>query len=168
MAIVIRHTTPADLPALGRIEAVCFPAAEAASAETLRERFDVFPEYFFTAEDGERPVGFINGMITDRAAISDEMFSTPSSHNPDGARLAVLGLNVLPAYRRQGIARRLMETLLGQARANGKSGAVLTCKEHLIRYYETFGYRCLGVSASVHGGAVWYDMLLPLREPTAD
>lgn len=160
MAIIIRHTAPADLPALGRIEAVCFPAAEAASEETLRGRFEVFPEYFFTAEDGERPVGFINGMMTNCAAICDEMFSTPATHNPDGARLAVLGLNVLPEYRRQGIARRLMETLLGQAQADGKSGAVLTCKEHLIRYYESFGYRCLGLSASVHGGAVWYDMAL--------
>lgn len=160
MAIVIRHTTPADLCELGRIEAVCFPAAEAASAETLRERFDVFPEYFFTAEDGERPVGFINGMVTNRATICDEMFSTPAVHNPDGTRLAVLGLNVLPEYRRQGIARRLMDALLSQARADGKSGAVLTCKEHLIRYYESFGYRRLGVSASVHGGAVWHDMAL--------
>ena len=26
--------------------------------------------------------------------------------------------------------------------------------------YEKFGYRNLGVSASVHGGAVWYDMIL--------
>ncbi len=167
MAIIIRHSVSADLPALGRIEAACFPAAEAASAETLRERFDVFPEYFFTAEDGERPVGFINGMSTDRAAIRDEMFSTPSAHDPDGTRLAVLGLNVLPEYRRQGIARRLMEALLGQARADGKSGAVLTCKEHLIPYYEAFGYRRLGVSASVHGGAVWYDMALVFPAPGA-
>ena len=79
----------------------------------------------------------------------------------------MLGLNVLPEYRRQGIARRLMEALLGQARADGHSGAVLTCKEHLIPYYEAFGYRRLGVSASVHGGAVWYDMALVFPAPGA-
>ena len=37
---------------------------------------------------------------------------------------------------------------------------ILTCKDRLIPYYEKFGYRNLGVSASVHGGAVWYDMIL--------
>ena len=34
------------------------------------------------------------------------------------------------------------------------------CKQALIHYYEKFGYRLLGLSASQHGGAVWYDMLL--------
>ena len=39
-----------------------------------------------------------------------------------------------------------------------------TCKEHLIPYYEKFGYRNCGVSESVHGGAVWYDMRLTFSE----
>ncbi len=29
---------------------------------------------------------------------------------------------------------------------------ILTCKDRLIHYYEKFGYRNLGLSASVHGG----------------
>ena len=31
-------------------------------------------------------------------------------------------------------------------------------------FYEQFGYKSLGVSASVHGGAVWYDMILEFSE----
>ncbi len=46
------------------------------------------------------------------------------------------------------------------ARADGRKGVILTCKQHLIPYYERFGFENLGVSQSVHGGAVWYDLLL--------
>ena len=35
---------------------------------------------------------------------------------------------------------------------------VLTCVEKNIKMYEKFGYNLLGVSSSVYGGAVWYDM----------
>ncbi len=168
MAIIIRHTTPADLPALGRIEAACFPAAEAASEKTLTARFAQFPSYFFTAEKNSVPVGFINGMTTNCRTICDEMFADPALYEPDGSYLAVFGLDVLQEHRRQGIAAALVNAFIAQARGENRTGVILTCKEHLIHYYETFGFRRLGVSASVHGGAVWYDMLLPLREPTAD
>ena len=53
-----------------------------------------------------------------------------------------------------------MEHMIGDARAKGRKGLILTCKDRLIHYYEKFGYKNMGVSASVHGGAVWYDMLL--------
>ena len=36
----------------------------------------------------------------------------------------------------------------------------MTCKDRLIGFYERFGYKNLGLSQSVHGGAVWYDMIL--------
>ena len=45
-------------------------------------------------------------------------------------------------------------------REAGMRGMILTCKAALIPYYERFGYRNKGISASVHGGAVWYDMVL--------
>ena len=45
---------------------------------------------------------------------------------------------------------------------------ILTCKEKLIPFYEGFGYVNCGVSKSVHGGAVWYDMELDFREKPRD
>ena len=42
----------------------------------------------------------------------------------------------------------------------GMKGLILTCKDRLIHYYAKFGYKNMGVSESVHGGAVWYDMIL--------
>lgn len=59
-----------------------------------------------------------------------------------------------------GVAAARMNAFLAQAKARGQLGVALTCKAHLVHYYERFGYRNEGVSASVHGGAVWYDMVL--------
>ena len=42
----------------------------------------------------------------------------------------------------------------------GRRGCILTCKDTLIHYYEKFGYVNKGISESVHGGAIWYDMIL--------
>ena len=53
--------------------------------------------------------------------------------------------------------------MIRAAGEKGRKGLILTCKERLLGFYERFGYRNLGVSASVHGGAVWYDMILELR-----
>ena len=72
--------------------------------------------------------------------------------------MAILGLAVLPEYRRNGVAAQLMKAYLAKARQAGKRRVVLTCKEKLIHYYERFGFSNCGVSQSVHGGSVWYDM----------
>ena len=72
----------------------------------------------------------------------------------------IFGVNTIPAYRRRGCAGTLLERVTADARAQGRKGCVLTCKEELIHYYESFGYRCEGVSGSTHGGVVWYDMRL--------
>ena len=53
-----------------------------------------------------------------------------------------------------------MEAMIKRAKEQGRKGLILTCKDRLIHYYEKFGYVNMGVSRSVHGGAVWYDMIL--------
>ena len=53
-----------------------------------------------------------------------------------------------------------MEAMIRRAMEQGRRGLILTCKDRLIGYYQKFGYVNQGVSASVHGGAVWYDMIL--------
>ena len=160
MQCQIRGAVPSDLDAVAELEAVCFPAAEAAGRESLRQRIAAFPESFLVAELDGRLVGMVNGCVTDQRTITDDLYEGVSGHNPQGAWQSVFGLDVLPAYRRTGVARALMPRLIDDARAQGRTGVVLTCKEHLIGFYEQFGFVCGGPSASVHGGAVWYDMRL--------
>ena len=53
-----------------------------------------------------------------------------------------------------------MNHMIEDAKKKGRKGLILTCKDRLIHYYAKFGYKNMGVSESVHGGAVWYDMIL--------
>lgn len=161
MDITIRPVRPEDLDRVARLEAACFPPAEAAGKEEFARRIAAFPECFLVAESAQGEIiGMINGCVTDTTTLPDELYHDATLHQPDGPYQTVFGLDVLPEWRRQGIAARLMEAFLDQARQRGKTGAILTCKDHLLHYYERFGYRCQGRSASTHGGAQWNDMLL--------
>lgn len=156
----IRTGVPGDLDQVAQVELDCFPSAEAADRESLQERLMAFPESFLIAESEGTIIGFINGGVTDSRTIEDRMFEYISLHNPKGAYQSIFGLDVIEEHRCKGVAARLMESMIETARSHGRRGLILTCKDRLIPYYEKFGYRNLGVSKSVHGGAVWYDMIL--------
>ena len=158
----IRPATQADLKAVAALEACCFPPAEAADAETLAARLAAFPDHFLLGWEGDTLVGFIDGMTTDTPDLEDEMYADAALHKRAGAWQMVFGLEVHPAYRRQGRAAALMQALIAQARAEGRRGVVLTCKAEKIAYYQKFGFVNEGVSGSVHGGVTWYQMRLPL------
>lgn len=158
----IRAVLPSDLDAVYHVECECFPALEAAGRERLRERIEAFPESFLVAEARGRIIGFINGAVTDERTIMDKMYEDISLHTPQGAYQSVFGLDVLEPYRHMGVAGRLMEAFIEKAGNQGRRGLILTCKERLIGFYEKFGYVNMGVSKSVHGGAIWYDMVLEL------
>ena len=165
MEYIIRQARPEDLDQVAEVERICFPEAEAAGRGSLRLRIQAFPESFLVAEEqGGAIIGFINGAVTDKKTISDDMFEDAGLHKEDGAYQSIFGLDVLPQYRRQGIAAALMEGLIRSAEEKGRKGLILTCKERLIPYYGKFGYRNMGVSESVHGGAVWYDMIMEFEQ----
>ena len=157
----IRNAQWQDLDKPAQIEAACFPAAEAATKETLAQRLQIYSKHFWVLElyDGTI-VGFIDGFVTNQAAITDEMFEQPRLHDEAAAYQAVFGLNVLPDYRGRHYGIALMNALIANARMAGRKGCILTCKENMISYYRKFGYQNQGLSQSKHGSAVWYDMLL--------
>lgn len=47
------------------------------------------------------------------------------------------------------------DVLIADSMKQGRKGIVLTCKDQLIPFYQKFD-----LSASTHGGAVWYQMRL--------
>lgn len=157
----IRTATLADLPAVTAVEAACFPAAEAATEADFAARLAAYADHFWLLEDDDGTlISFIDGMVSDEPTLRDEMYENAALHNEYGAWQMIFGVNTIPAYRRRGCAGTLLERVSADARAQGRRGCVLTCKEKLIHYYESFGYRCEGVSGSTHGGAVWYAMRL--------
>ena len=158
--MTVRYALPSDLAALAAVEAACFPAAEAATEKDIKNRLDYYANHFWLLFDGDTLVSFVDGFVTDEADLTDEMYENAALHNENGAWQMIFGVNTLPAYRRQGCAAQLLERAIADARAQGRRGLVLTCKDALIHYYEKFGFVNEGVSASVHGNVVWYQMRL--------
>ena len=156
----IRTAILKDLSVLTAIEAACFPAAEAAKAEDFEKRLLVYPNHFWLLEEEGEVISFVNGMCTDEENLRDEMYEHAALHREDGAWQMVFGVNTLPRYRKKGYAGRLLRAMIEDARAAGRKGCVLTCKDRLVHYYERFGFRSEGVSQSTHGGALWYEMRL--------
>lgn len=157
----IRTASMNDLSALTAVEAACFPPAEAATEADFAARLAVYPNHFWLLEEEDGAlVSFVNGPVTDEPFLRDEMYADAGFHSEQGAWQMIFGVDTVPRYRKRGCAARVLEQVIADARAQGRRGCVLTCKDRLIHYYEKFGFRSEGVSKSVHGGAVWYDMRL--------
>lgn len=160
MNITIRKVKIEDLKSVTKVEEICFPKAEAASIKSIEQRIKTFPESFYVAEVDGEIIGFVNGCVTNNTVIQDVLFKDASLHESNGDYQAIFGLDVIPEYRNKEIAAKLMNHIIEVSKATGRKGVILTCKDRLIHYYEKFGYKNIGVSNSVHGGAKWYDMIL--------
>ena len=157
----IRTAAMADLVTVTAVEAACFPPTEAATRQDFEKRLKVYPNHFWLLEDESgRLISFVNGLVTDEPSLQDEMYSDASFHNEHGAWQMIFGVNTLPDYRRQGLAGSVIRRVIADAKAQGRKGCVLTCKKELLHYYEQFGFINEGVSDSIHGGVVWYEMRL--------
>lgn len=53
MKYTIRNVKIEDIDQVAKVEALCFPPAEAAKKAAFSERIAAFPESFFVAEGGE-------------------------------------------------------------------------------------------------------------------
>ena len=98
----------------------------------------------------------MDGFVTDTPDLTDEMYADASLHDAHGAWQMIFGVNTLPEYRKQGLAGQLLRRAIADAKAQGRRGLVLTCKDRLVHYYAGFGFVSEGVSGSTHGGVVWY------------
>lgn len=119
---------------LEAIELACFPMAnpeELLSAEDIRAYASTFPEGYFVALSGEKPVGMGAGIFLDFdfsrpqhtiAGITGE--HQCGNHNPDGEWYYGTDITVLPEYRGRGIGHMLYEARKAVVRRYGKRGII--------------------------------------------
>ena len=112
--MTIRMATLADLPALAAVEAACFPVAEAATEAELRDRLTHYADHFWLLLDGDRLVSFVDGMVTDQADLTDDLYADAAKHDEHGAWQMIFGVNTLPADRRHGYAAALLHQTTSQ------------------------------------------------------
>ena len=158
--MLIRTATIEDLDAVTTVEAECFPPSEAATRADFEHRLSHYGDHFWLMFDESKLIAFVDGMVTDAADLTDEMYERAELHKESGAWQMIFGVNTIPEYRRHGYAGDLIKRAISDAKAQGRKGLVLTCKDKLIHYYAKFGFVNEGVSASVHGNVTWYQMRL--------
>ena len=147
------------------IEQICFPPNEACSREHMVDRVLHAPELFLVAVDNEtgKIAGFLNGLATRETVFRDAFFTDGSLHDPAGEYVMLLGLDVLPEYRRQGLARELVSKYAVRGHKNGRKQLILTCLKEKLGMYRKFGFQDRGISNSTWGGEVWYEMVYSLQ-----
>lgn len=148
-----------------QIEQICFPPNEACSETMMRERVAKAPELFLVAVDKEtgKIAGFLNGLSTEEEIFRDEFFTNAGLYNPKGDNVMLLGLDVLPEYRGQGLATEIMCRYAQRERQRGRKMLILTCLESKTLMYGKMGFQNDGIAASSWGGEQWYEMSLQLR-----
>lgn len=156
--IEIRNVKPEDIEMLDIVENRCFPIEEAASHDAFVERIEILSDSFFVAEKEGKIVGLVNGPVVDKEFITDDLFDKTVANPPSGGHQTILGLAVDPSCQKQGLAGKLLDAIEKESRAKQRLSITLTCKEELIKFYESHGYKNMGVSESQHGGVVWYNM----------
>ena len=126
----------------------------------MRERIGMAPELFLVAVDQEsgRIAGFLNGLATDEMVFRDEFFTDAKLHNSDGANIMLLGLDVLPEYRRQGLATELVRRYVEREKENHRRALILTCLQSKVAMYEKMGFHDDGIANSTWGGEEWHEM----------
>ncbi len=142
------------------IEQICFPPNEACSEKHMKDRIANAPELFLVAVDKEtgKLAGFLNGLATNEYSFRDEFFTDANLHYPDGKNIMLLGLDILPEYREQGLARELMYQYMRRERENNRKMLLLTCLQSKVKMYKKFGFVDKGMANSTWGGEEWHEM----------
>ena len=160
--LTVRPAVMANLERCAAVEAACFPPEQAASRESIRKRIEVYGDHFLVGELDGTIIGFAMGPVIDQDSIVDEMFKNTDCHSEAHPWQSVFSLAVHPDWQGRSYGRDLLSALIALARREKRKGVTLTCLDRKLAYYESFGFENHGVSKSVHGGAVWYDMILPM------
>ncbi len=160
-----RQIRPEETSEVIEIEQICFPPNEACSGKHMTERIFVASDLFLVAVDKKngKIAGFLNGIATEEYTFRDEFFTDASLHHPEGQNIMLLGLDVRPEYRKQGLAHEIMYQYLRRESDRDRKMVVLTCLHNKVRFYEKMGFVDRGISGSVWGGEEWHEMICVLN-----
>lgn len=154
------HVNTEEIEQAIKIEQICFPPNEACSAKSMKERIAKAPELFLVAVGKEtgKIAGFLNGLSTDEISFRDEFFTDANLYNPIGKNVMLLGLDVLPEYRKQGLATEIVNQYKKQEQKNNREKLILTCLDSKVEMYQKMGFCDDGIANSTWGGEEWHQM----------
>ena len=136
--ITYRQPIALDIPVLATYEKVLFPYSPWSTAQ-FKEEFAGIPttRFMSVAEDGNTIVGYCGVFVP-----------------APGIEADILTVAVLPAYRRQGIAKEFMRQIEAYAVERQASAMMLEVElsnESAIKLYESLGYMKISVRMDYYG-----------------
>ena len=136
--ITYRQPIALDIPVLATYEKELFPYSPWSTAQFIEE-FAGIPttRYMSVAEDGNTIVGYCGVFVP-----------------APGIEADILTVAVLPAYRRQGIAKEFMRQIEAYAVEKEASAMMLEVElsnESAIKLYESLGYMKISVRMDYYG-----------------
>ena len=136
--ITYRQPIALDIPVLATYEKELFPYSPWSTAQ-FKEEFAGIPKTRFmsVAEDGNTIVGYCGVFVP-----------------APGIEADILTVAVLPAYRRQGIAKEFMRQIEAYAVERQASAMMLEVElsnESAIKLYESLGYKKISVRMDYYG-----------------
>jgi ribosomal-protein-alanine N-acetyltransferase len=136
--ISYRQPIALDIPVLATYEKELFPYSPWSTAQ-FKEEFAGMPttRFISVAEDGNTIVGYCGVFLPGPGIEAD-----------------ILTVAVLPAYRRQGIAKEFMRQIEEWAREREASAMMLEVEitnESAITLYQSLGYRKISVRMDYYG-----------------
>lgn len=162
---IFRNIRQEEAEQAAKIEEICFPPNEACTARAMKERIECAADLFLVAVDKEtgKIAGFINGLATEEEVFRDAFFENARLHDPSGENIMLLGVDVLPAYRRRGLAKEMMFQYLWKEQQRGRRKVILTCLEEKVDMYKKMGFGNQKIANSSWGGEQWYEMSCVLK-----
>ncbi|WEV60482.1 GNAT family N-acetyltransferase [Streptococcaceae bacterium ESL0729] len=149
-AIDLDHVMRLELDNFGRV---------ATTRAAMEERINKTPDTFYVAEIDGKLVGYLEGAVIADKYLTDDLFSHVDKNPEKGGYFAITSLSVDKKVHGQSIGTKLLTFAQNEARKKSRAGITLTCHDYLLGYYEKYGFKNEGKSASNLGGEEWYNML---------
>ncbi|KAG7397328.1 hypothetical protein PHYBOEH_000910 [Phytophthora boehmeriae] len=149
-----------DIRRVAAMEAASYPADEAATESGIRFRQKNAGAFFwvaYLADNGDTPIGFVNGTLTTHGELTDESMS---EHEPEGDLLCIHSVVVDKAYRRRGFAAQMLKKYVQgivESQLQVKR-IILIAKAYLVGFYVSCGFSVTRLSPVVHGVDPWLEL----------
>ena len=140
--IVIREATPVDIPEIIRQRRRMYEDMHYSDAEALNGMMKLSVDYLAKA----MPKGSFHAWLAcdDSVPVAGGAVIVspwlPHPYDQECRRATILNVYTEPDFRRRGIARQLMETMIAWCRAEGLARVTLHASEDGRHLYESLGF----------------------------
>ena len=132
----------ADLDLLVQTRIATLRAANGLCAQADMSRVVAESRAYYKAHLGREHIAYLaydGGEVIANGGISFYGVM-PTYHNPTGRKAYIMNMFTHPDYRRRGIARRMLDLLVGEARGRGVLELTLEATEAGRLFYEKYGF----------------------------